>query len=62
MGTLKGLVTAFVTQLPKDCKNMVIITFHIGKLRPSNSGGVLIPSAIFSKVDEDELMKEMISN
>ena len=62
MGTLKGLVTAFTTQLPKDCKNMVILTFQMGKLRPSNSGGVLIPSVIFIKVDEDEIVKEMISN
>jgi len=25
-------------------------------------GGVLIPSAIFTKVDEDEIVKEVISN
>ena len=61
MGTLNGLVTAFATQLPKDCKNTVSLTFHIGKLRPSKLEGVLIPSAIFTKVDEDEILKEMIS-
>jgi len=62
MGTLKNLVTAFATLHPKDCKNMVILTFHIGKLRPSNLGGILIPSVIFTKVDEDEFVKEVISN
>ena len=62
MGTLKGLVTAFATRLPRDCKNMVILTFHIGKLRPSNLGGVLIPSTIFTIVDESEYVNEMISN
>ena len=54
-GTVKDLVTAFTTWLPKDCKNSVILTFHMGKLRPSNLDGVLIPSAIFTNVYEDEI-------
>jgi len=62
MGTLKGLVAVFTTQLPNDCKNTVILTFQIGKLRPSNLEGILIPSAIFTKVDEDEFVKEVINN
>ena len=62
MGTLKGLITAFATQLPRDYKNTVILTFYMGKLRPSNLRGVLIPSTIFIKVDEDEIVKEVISN
>jgi len=33
-GTLKGLVTAFATQLPKDYKKTVILSSHMGKLRP----------------------------
>ena len=45
-GTLKGLVIAFTTRLSRDYKNTVILTFHMGKLKPSNLGGVLIPSAI----------------
>ena len=62
MGALKGLVTAFTTRLPKDYKNTVILTFHIGKLRPSNLREVLIPLAIFTKVVENEIMKEVTSN
>jgi len=61
MVTLKDLVTAFATWLPKDCKNTVILTFHIGKLRPSNFGGVLVPSAIFTIVDEKEIINKVIS-
>ena len=59
MGTLKGLVTAFATWLLRDCKNTVILTFHMEKLRPSNLGGVLIPLAIFTIVDE--IVNEVIS-
>ena len=33
----------------------------MGKLRPSNLGGVLIPSAIFTIVDENKDVNEMIS-
>ena len=61
-GTLKGLVTTFGNQLPVDCKNIIILTFHMGKLRPSNLGGILIPSAIFTIVDENEDVNEIISN
>ena len=62
MGTLKGIVTAFATRLPRDCKNTVILTFHIGKLKPSNLRGVLIPLVIFTIVDENEDVNEIISN
>jgi len=62
MGILKGLITAFATRLPKNYKNTVILTFHIGKLRSSNLGEVLILSVIFTKVDEDEFVKKVISN
>ena len=54
-GYNKGLVTALATRLLKDCKNTVILTFHMGKLRPTNLGGVLIPSAIFTNVNENEI-------
>ena len=47
VGILKDLVTACATRLPSDYKNTVILTFHMRKLRPSNLGGVLIPSVIF---------------
>ena len=60
-GYAKGFSHCFATQLPKDCKNTVILTFHIGKLRPLNLGGILIPSAIFTIVDENEIVNEMIS-
>ena len=62
VGILKGLVTAFATRLPRDCKNIDILTFHMRKLRSSNLGGVLIPSAIFTIVDENEDVNEKISN
>jgi len=62
MGTPKGLITAFATRLLNDYKSTVILTFHIGKLRASSLGRVLIPSVIFTKVDEDEIVKEVISN
>ena len=61
MGTLKGLVTAFTTRLLTDYKNIVILTFHIGTLTASNLGGVLIPSATLTIVDENEDVNEMIS-
>jgi len=61
LGTLKGLVTAFATRLPRDYKNTVILTLHIGKLRPSNLGGVLIPSAIFLLWIVNENVNEVIS-
>jgi len=51
MVTLNGLVTAFATLLPRQCKKTIILTFYMGKLRPSNFGGVLIPSAILTSVD-----------
>jgi len=41
---------------------MVILTFYMGQLRPSNLKAVLIPSAIFTIVDENEDVNEMISN
>ena len=59
--TLKGLVTSFVTQLSRDCKNTVILTFYMGKLRPSNLGGVLIPSVMFTTMDENEDVNKIIS-
>ena len=33
----------------------------MGKLRPSNLGGVLIPSAFFTILDEKEIVNEVIS-
>jgi len=61
IGYTKGLVTAFVTRLPEDYKNIIILTFHMRKLRPSNLEGVLISSTIFTIVDEKEIVNEVIS-
>ena len=45
-GTLNGLVTTFITCLPRDYKNTVILTFHMRKLRPLNFGEDLMLSAL----------------
>ena len=50
IGTLNGLVVAFATRLLRDCKNTIILTFHMRKLRPSNLGGDLMLSAMGASV------------
>ena len=59
--TLKGLVIAFATRLPKDCKSTIILTFYMRKLRPSNLDEVLIPSIMYTSVDSKKEANEMIS-
>ena len=47
-----GFGQGFSNWLPKDCKKIVILTFQIGKLSPSNLGGVLMLSAMFTSDDK----------
>jgi len=39
LGAEEGLVIALATRLPNDHKKMVILTFQMRKLSPSNFGG-----------------------
>ena len=57
LGTLKGLVTTFATQHPRDFKNMVILTFHMKKLRPSYLGGDLMLSVMDACVYDKQMMQ-----
>ena len=56
-GALNDLITAFATWLPRDYKKTVILTFYIEKLMPSNLGGVLILSAMYTSVINKKMMQ-----